>query len=432
MHITAKARLCGFHCHHHVTGDFHRKPYYTLPMENFQPSKKILEKYARVSVNFALNSGKGVKKGEVVRLSVSECAKPLYVALRNQILRSGAIPLTNYLPDDVAREYYEIASLDQLKSFPSKYTRGLVDQIDHSISIISDTNMHELEGVDPKKIMLKSKSGKPFKDWLDAKENAGNFTWTLALYGTPAMAREAGLSLEQYWDQIIKACFLDKTDPITHWKKVFKQNDTVRAKLNALKIDKLHILGAGVDLWVKIGPGRTWLGGSGRNIPSFEVFISPDWRGTSGRIEFNQPLYRYGNLIKNTKLEFKKGLVVKSSASKNYSVLREMIASKNADKIGEFSLTDKRLSRIDKFMAETLFDENISGPNGNTHIALGSAYQDSFDGDPAKVSKSRWQKLGFNDSVVHTDMISTTPRTVMAYLADGSRKVIYAKGEFVV
>ena len=398
----------------------------------FTPSPEILNKYAKVLVNFALNSGKGIKKGEVVRVTAGESAKPLFVQIRNQVVRSGGHFIYNYLPDDVYREYYELASETQLKFFAAKYFKGIADQIDHSISIISDTDMHELEGIDPKKIMLKSRSGKPFKDWLDAKENAGKFTWTLALYGTPAMAREAGLSLEQYWNQIIRACFLDEPNPVASWKKVFIENDRIRAKLNALKIDKLHILGDGVDLWVKIGPGRKWLGGSGRNIPSFEVFISPDWRGTSGRIEFNQPLYRYGNLIKNVKLEFKNGLVIKSSASKNYSVLREMIASKNADKIGEFSLTDKRLSRIDKFMAETLFDENISGPNGNTHIALGSAYKDSYDGDPVKVSKSKWQKLGFNDSVVHTDMISTTPRTVMAYLADGSRKVIYAKGEFVV
>ncbi|TSC85429.1 MAG: aminopeptidase [Microgenomates group bacterium Gr01-1014_16] len=396
------------------------------------PSPEILRKYAQVLVNFALNSGKGIKKGEVVRVTAGESAKPLFVEIRNQVVRSGGHFIYNYQPDDIYREYYELASESQLKFFAAKYFQGIADQIDHSISIISEANKHELEGIDPKKIMLKSKSGKPFKDWLDIKENAGKFTWTLALYGTPAMAAEAKMPLDKYWDQIIKACFLDESDPISHWKKVFKENDRVRAKLNALKIDKLHILGDGVDLWVKIGPGRKWLGGSGRNIPSFEVFISPDWRGTTGRIEFNQPLYRYGNLIENIKLEFKHGLVIKSSSSKNYSVLREMIATKNADKIGEFSLTDKHLSRIDKFMAETLFDENISGPNGNTHIALGSAYQDSYDGDPAKVSKSRWQKLGFNDSVVHTDMISTTRRTVTAHLSDGSSRVIYKNGIFVI
>jgi len=401
-------------------------------MTGYVPTPEILDKYARVLVNFALNSGKGVKKGEVVRLIVNESAKPLYVALRNQVLRSGAIPITDYAPDDVAREYFELASEDQLKFFPAKYVRGLIDQIDHSIGIISETDKHELEGIDPKKIMLRNIAFKPAKEWRDAKENAGKFTWTLALYGTPAMATEAKMSLEKYWDQIIKACFLDKNDPIASWKKVYLENSRILRKLNLLKIDKLHVQGEGVNLWVNIGPGRRWLGGSGRNIPSFEVFVSPDWRGTEGNIEFNQPLYRYGSLIEGIKLKFEKGVVVKSSASKNYPILREMLAVENADKIGEFSLTDKRLSRIDKFMAETLFDENISGPWGNTHIALGSAYHDSLDGNPAEISKAQWKKLGFNDSVIHTDIISTTRRTVTAYLSDKSEKIIYRDGEFTL
>jgi aminopeptidase len=160
------------------------------------------------------------------------------------------------------------------------------------------------------------------------------------------------------------------------------------------------------------------------------VFISPDWRGTSGHIEFNQPLYRYGNLIEGIKLDFREGRVVNFSASKNENVLKSMIATKNADKIGEFSLTDKRLSRIDKFMAETLFDENISGPWGNTHLALGSSYHDSYTGDPAKVTRFQWASMGYNNSVVHTDIISTTKRTVTAYLEDGSSQVIYKDGEF--
>ena len=398
---------------------------------NFVPPQAVLCKYARVLVNFALNSGRGIKRGEVVRITTGESAKPLYVAIRNQILRSGGHPITNYLPDGVSREVFHLSSPDQLKFFPQKYLRGIADQVDHSISVISEVDKHELEGIDPQKIMLKNKSIKPYREWLDKKENAGKYTWTLALYGTPAMAKEAGLSLKQYWDQIIKACFLNESDPIKKWRGVFAQNARILKKLNSLNSDKLHIKGDGVDLWIKLGPNRKWLGGSGRNIPSFEIFISPDGRDTEGYIEFNQPLYRYGSLIDGIKLTFKNGTVIKSSATKNHSVLKAMLAVENANRIGEFSLTDKRLSRIDKFMAETLFDENISGPFGNTHIALGNAYQDSYSGDPGKVSKRQWEKMGFNDSVVHTDIISTTRRTVTAHLSNSVSKVIYKDGEFI-
>lgn len=63
-----------------------------------------------------------------------------------------------------------------------------------------------------------------------------------------------------------------------------------------------------------------------------------------------------------------------------------MIAVEHADKIGEYSLTDKRLSRITKLMGETLYDENVGGEYGNTHLALGSAYKDSYIGDESAVS----------------------------------------------
>jgi aminopeptidase len=187
-----------------------------------------------------------------------------------------------------------------------------------------------------------------------------------------------------------------------------------------------------MDLIVGLGEGRKWLGGSGRNIPSFELFISPDWRLTEGKAKFDMPLYRYGNKVEGISLEFKEGLVVKSGASSGEEVLKEMIASENANKIGEFSLTDIRFSRITQFMAETLFDENFGGKYGNTHIALGNAYKDSYPGDPSKVSKEEWKKLGYNDSIVHTDVVSTENRVVTAFLESGEKIVIYKDGQFTI
>lgn len=402
-------------------------------MAKFTPSQQIIDKYAELLINCALNSGDGIKKGEVVMIMVSECAKPMYVALRRAVLKSGGHVIGRYLPDDIQREFYELASEDQLTKFHKKYYKGLVDDIDHSVYIISETNMHELEGIDPKKIMISSKAMRPFKEWRDAKEAKGKFTWTLGLWGTEAMAKEAGLSLKEYWNQIIKACYLDEENPIAKMKEIMAEIERLQKKLNLLKIEKVHVKGEGIDLTVGLGKGRRWLGGTGRNIPSFEVFISPDWRQTEGTIEFNQPLYRYGSLVEGIKLKFERGLIVKASAKKNEKLLTEMIATdEGSNKIGEFSLTDGRMSRITKFMAETLFDENIGGKFGNTHIAIGSAYKDSYTGNPSKVSKEKWKELGYNESVVHTDIISTTKRTVTATLPDGSTKIIYKDGRFTI
>ncbi len=411
---------------------------------SYTPSEKILKNYADVLVNFALGGGKGIKKGEVVRVSASESAKPLFIAVCNAVVDAGGHVISNYGPDEeqgdkrrnisVSRYFYEHASAEQLGFFPKKHLTGLAEEMDHSVYILAEADPHALKGVDGKKIMARGKALKPFKDMLNKKEWNGAFTWTIALYGTPGMAHEAGLSEKEYWEQIIKACFLDEKDPIAKWKSVYRDIEKYRGRLNKLspKIDKLHAVGEDMDMWYTLGEKRAWHAGSGRNIPSFEIFTSPDWRGTEGWIRINQPLYRYSNKITGIQLWFKGGRVVKSSAKTNEKLLKEMIATEGADKIGEYSLTDRRHSRITKFMAETLFDENMGGRYGNSHIALGMSYRDTYAGDVSKLTDKEAKRLGFNDSSVHTDVVSTTDRTVTAHLKNGKTKVIYQDGEFVL
>lgn len=410
----------------------------------YVPSDEILKKYADVLIKFALGGGKGIKKGEVVRVSASESAKPLFIAVCNAVVDGGGHVLSNYGPDEeqgdkrrnisVSRYFYEHASDDQLNFFPKEHLTGMAAQMDHSVYILAEADPHALKGIEGKKIMTRGKALKPFKDMLNRKEWNGKFTWTIALYGTPAMAREAGLSEKEYWQQIIKACFLDEKNPIAKWKEVYRDIEKYRSRLNKLspKIDKLHAKGVDMDIWYTLGEKRAWHAGSGRNIPSFEIFTSPDWRGTNGWIRVNQPLYRYSNKITGIQLWFKDGLVVKSSAKTNEKLLKEMIATEGANKIGEYSLTDRRHSRITKFMAETLFDENMGGPFGNSHIALGMSYRDTYAGDVSKLTDAEAKRLGFNDSSVHTDVVSTTDRTVTAHLKDGSTKIIYKNGMFVL
>lgn len=396
------------------------------------PSDKILDKYADLLINFALGSYKGIKKGDVVLLKVPENAKPLLIALRRTVLKAGGHTIVHYLPDDIAEEFYEYATEDHLTFFPGKYLKGMVDEIDHLVAIIANTNPKELEKVDPKKIMTKNKSLKPYMDWRREKENAGKFTWTLAAYATEGVAKEAGLSLEEYWNEIIKVCYLEEDNPIEKWREVVSEIERVKEKLDSLKIETLHVNAQGTDLTIGIGKNRKWMVGSGRNIPSFEVFISPDWRKTQGKIQFTEPLYRYGNLIKDVYLEFDQGKVVKATASQGETVLKEMITTENADKIGEYSLTDSRLSKITKFMAETLFDENVGGEQGNTHLALGNAFYDSYPGNISEVTKEQWKEMGYNDSSVHTDIVSTSPREVTATLPNGEKLVIYKDGKFTI
>ena len=364
-----------------------------------------------------------------------ENAKPLFAELCRAVWSGGGHVLRSYAPADdaaqnLSRDFYELASDEQLDFFPEQYYRGEIDQADHLVFIKSDADPHALRDVptgqdhappaDPHaadRVADGEGSRKPLqlddravRDRGDGRRGGALDRGLLAADHRRVLSRGARPrgALAAINDQITAHCEF----------------------LNSLPIDRLHVEGEDADLWITLGEQRKWIGGGGRNIPSFEVFTGPDWRGTEGRIRFSEPLYIFGSLIKGVELEFSEGRVVSASAEQNEELLKQMIGTEGADRIGEFSLTDARLSPIRHFMADTLLDENTGGDFGNTHLALGFAVRDAYTGDSAALSDEDWERLGFNKSSVHTDIVSTTDRTVTARLKDGSKRVIYAGGQF--
>ncbi len=398
----------------------------------------LLKKYAQVMVHYALNNGDGINKGDTVYLVAQECARDLFIAMAKEVYSAGGNLITQYLPDNthqtsLSRFLLQNGTDEQVSFFAAPYWQGIVNAADHILFIIADPDIHVFEGLPSSRISMMNSARAPWFQMREKKEQEGKLSWSLCLYGTQSMADEAGLTLDEYWEQIIEACYLRDDDPVAKWKKVQAEIEDIKNKLDALQIEKLHIQGNDIDLEIKLGKHRKWLSGGGKNIPSFEIFTSPDWRGTNGHVTFNQPLYYSGKRIAGVHLQFKDGVVITSSATENEDALKEMIAQENADKVGEYSLTDKRHSRITKFMATTLFDENIGGEFGNTHIALGNAYKDTFTGDMSKVSEEEWKSMGYNSCPkVHTDIVSTANRTVTATLSDNSEKIIYKDGMFVI
>ncbi|MEI8252367.1 MAG: aminopeptidase [bacterium] len=95
--------------------------------------------------------------------------------------------------------------------------------------------------MDPKKLSSKMISHRPYFEKRIKKENEGKMTWTVALYATPAMAKEAKMTLEEYRNQIITACYLDQKDPIKKWKEIMKNIESVKNKLDKMKIERVHI-----------------------------------------------------------------------------------------------------------------------------------------------------------------------------------------------
>jgi len=206
---------------------------------------------------------------------------------------------------------------------------------------------------------------------------------------------------------------------------------TIKEWINSMDVNYYHVESEHIDLKIKPGKKRKWIGISGHNIPSFEIFLSPDWRGTKGVYFANQPSFRSGNYVEDLKLTFKRGSVVEINAKKGKEfVVKQLSMDKGACRVGEFSMTDKRFSRIDRFMANTLFDENYGGRYGNCHIAVGASYSDTYDGNPAELTKEIKKDLGFNDSALHWDLVNTEKKTVTAYLNSGEKGVIYENGLF--
>lgn len=398
----------------------------------FQPSWEVIERYAKVLVNFGLWGGQGVRKGDVVLCVVPEVARPMYAALRDEVLRAGAYPIMDYRPVGLSRSMFDMASVEQLGFVPEPIIHAQAEIVTGRIAIIPLELPTELEGVDPRKVAASGSTTSYLWRLFDPLEAAGKFSWTLGAWGVEEFAHEVGMTLEEYWQVIIDACYLDDPDPVARWRETFAEIRRVRAVLTDMQIDKLYVESDDVDLWVPVGQMRQWQGATGRNIPSFEVFVSPDNRGVNGWIRFNQPLYNDGVKIEEIELEFKNGKVVHASAASNGLALLEIIKQKGGDRVGEFSLTDGRLSRITRPMASTLFDENMGGPQGNTHIALGSSYANTYAGNPSTMSNTDWEALGFNQADVHVDIISTARREVTAYLSDGSQELIYANGRFLV
>ena len=408
--------------------------------QSYTPPDTILEKYARLLVHFGLQTrnGKKLKKGSVVQFDVPEVAKPLYFHLQNEILKAGYQPLGQFIPSNtkeynLSETFFTHADKTQRTFFPADYLKSRIDLVDGRIGIIADTLPDALKNIPSKQVGEKMQAQKQFKEWFFEKVDDGRLSWTLGLYGTDAVAKEAGLTLKAYWQQMIKACYLDSPDPVKEWIRINKEVQGTAKKLSALKIDSLHVTGPDVDLTVGIGANRAWKAGGGNNIPSYEVFTSPDYRRVNGTITFSEPLYnKFGTLITGITLTFKDGVCTKATAKTNEASLKEILKTPGASRLGEFSLTDARLSRIKKFMANTLYDENVGGKYGNMHVAIGSAYRDCFQGKEKPNDAKGWDALGYNDSVVHEDIVSTTKRTVVATLTNGEEVTIYKDGHFLV
>jgi aminopeptidase len=374
---------------------------------------------------------KGFKKNENVLIQYEFPAVRLAEVLYGKILDLGLNPVQRAgMTFGMERTFFLKGNSRQL-TFQPPGEKELYENLHGRIFLRAPESLTHLHDVDPAGIGKVLVARKPLRDILDRREDNGLYSWTLCLYPTAEPARFAGTTREEYAEQVVLACYLDKDDPLREWRRIYKTVADIKKWLNSLEIKYLRIETQNMDLRITPGDERKWVGISGHNIPSFEIFHSPDWRGTEGTYHANLPSFRTGNYIEGVRLSFEKGKAVKITAEKGEAfAVKQVAMDKGACRVGEFSLTDKRFSRINRFMADTLFDENFGGDFGNCHVALGSSYTASYSGSPAELTKEMKKKMGFNDSALHWDLINTEDKTVTARLASGKSTVLYEKGMF--
>jgi aminopeptidase len=396
-------------------------------------SRTVSERYCDVLIWALGTARKGrYRKGDVVLVSYHLDALRMAELLYSRILHMGLHPVLRLRSTPrVEHAFYHDADTRQLVFLPAG-ERDLYETLNGAIYLFSPESLTHLSDVDPKRIGKAAVAAKPLRDILDRREGKGFFGWTLCLVPTAELARHARLSMEEYTREVVRACYLDRKDPVQAWKEIRKEATAIREWLTRLEARTLHIESKNVDLKITPGVKRRWVGLSGHNIPSFEIFLSPDWRGTEGVYFADQPSFRNGNYVKGVRLVFRKGRVKEVRAQKGEEfTVKQLSMDKGACRVGEFSLTDKRFSRIGHFMANTLYDENYGGRYGNCHVAVGSSYSDTFAGNPSKLDKKTKKALGFNESALHWDLVNTEDKVITAHLASGAKKVIYENGTFL-
>jgi aminopeptidase len=254
------------------------------------------------------------KKNEVVLVRFDLAAVKLAETLQDKLLDMGLNPVIRPgITPVMEHSFYSKANPKQLTFLPPG-EREFCEGINGSIFLHAPESLTHLSDIDSKRIGKVAVTRKVLRDILQKREDQGTFAWTLCTLPTEELARQAKLSLRQYTNQVIKACYLDKADPVRAWKTIYRNATAIKKWITNMDVKYYHIESKNIDLKISPGAQRKWIGISGHNIPSFEIFLSPDWRGTEGTYYANQPSFRSGNFVKGIRLFFKKGSAVKIRA----------------------------------------------------------------------------------------------------------------------
>ncbi len=404
--------------------------------------KTILRDYAKLLAIKGVN----VQKGQEV-IIVAELDQPEFVKiLVEECYRAGAGKVS------VEWTYQPLRKLDvryQKEKVLSRVEDWEVEKIKHRVKTLpamiylESEDPDGLKGINQKKMAkcLGIRRGvfKPYRDEMDNK-----YQWCIAAVAGKAWAKKVfpdvrtSVAVEKLWEAILYTSRA-QGDGIKNWEEHNADLKNRYEYLNSLGITELHYTSAnGTDLTVGLLPQGRFMGGSdtllnsdveyNANIPSEEVFTSPDRNRADGVVYSSMPLSYQGALIENFWFRFEGGKIVEAHAQKGEELLNSILdTDEGARYLGECALVpyDSPIRNSGILFYNTLFDENAA-----CHLAFGEGFSACVH-DYEKYTLEEIREMGINNSIVHVDfMIGTKDLCITAKTEDGREVPIFRDGNW--
>jgi aminopeptidase len=395
------------------------------------------EDYARRLAELVVRLGANVQPGQIVVIGSEPGKEPLARAVAEVAYETGAKFVDLRVFDLYLKRARALhADPDTLGFVPPWYGEQMLAYGEHRcarIALSGPVAPHVMDGVDP---ALLGRDMLPRVREATEVLNARTTNWSIVPCPTPGWAAlvhpdlDGEAALDRLWEEIAHVCRLDEPDPVAAWDARLDRLTGVCAKLDALRLDALRFEGPGTELTVGLLGGSRWQAARfstidgivhAPNLPTEEVFTTPDPARTNGTVTSTKPLELSGSLITGLRVRFDAGRAVEIEADQGGAALRSLTEQDEGGvRLGEVALVDResRIGQLGTVFFDTLLDENAA-----SHIALGQGFEFAVDGeeDQRRVNSSR----------IHVDfMIGSDQIAVTGVAADGGEFPLLRDGHW--